>query len=98
MINGLIDWIRAEEWHHDRLHQQFERDPESDAGGDGSHPAPRPHVTDLAPWRMRPPGPHEHQNGAERKKDRISRGDKEYREDSKRPESSELGGERIAGG
>ncbi|MBA3255165.1 MAG: hypothetical protein H0T64_00755 [Pyrinomonadaceae bacterium] len=28
-------------------------------------PAPGPYVTDLAPWRTRPPDPHEHENGAE---------------------------------
>src|ERR1700730_1792886 len=51
MVGG-IDCRRAEEWHHDRLHQEFKRAAENDAGGQTAKPALRSHVADLTPWRM----------------------------------------------
>jgi len=52
------------------------------------------HVADVAPWRMRSPGPQKHQKAAEWFNDRRQ-DDDENRENSKRPESAQLRGDGI---
>src|SRR5262249_54438985 len=61
-----------------------------------------PRVADLAPWRARPPGPHQHQNGADWQNDIpceyiACETDGENREDSERPESAQASRETIVG-
>ena len=86
---GLVDRIGAEQRHHDRLHDELERDAEGDADGQGAHPAPGPDEAELAPRRVRPPSPHQHQERAERNEQQIAGEDDQDREDPERPESSQ---------
>jgi hypothetical protein len=60
----------------------------NDAAGQTAKPALGSHIADLTPRRMRTPGPHQHQNGAERFDDR-GQNDDENREKSDRPESAQ---------
>ena len=93
MVGG-IDFGGAQQRHHDRLQEEFKRTTENDADGQTSKPAPWSHVADVAPWRMRSPGPQKHQKAAERFNDRRQ-DDDENREKSQRPESAQLRGDRI---
>ena len=52
MMIGLVDWIRTEQRHHHRLHQQLERDAEHQPDSKVSDPASRPDEADFLPWRM----------------------------------------------
>src|SRR6476661_449888 len=60
MVGG-IDFGGAQQRHHDRLHQEFKHGAENDADSEAANPAPWSHVADVAPWRMRSPGPQKHQ-------------------------------------
>ena len=98
----LIDRIGAEKRHHDRFQQEFERDAESETDSQGAGPVLGPHVADVAPWRARPSGPHQHQNGADWHND-ITHVDiagednDENRDNSEGPESAQVRSEPIAG-
>ena len=92
----LIDRVGAEQRHHDRLHQKFERNAESNADGRCAGPALWPHVADFAPLSARRPDPYNHQHGAEGRNDQVTREDDENRDDSEQPKSAQASGERIS--
>ena len=86
---GLINRRRAEQRHHDRLHQELKGAAEKDAGDESARPTPRSHITDLAPRRAGERHPHQHKNGAERKKEKIPGEDNQDREDAEQTKSTQ---------
>jgi hypothetical protein len=72
--------IGDDERHHDRLHHELERDAEDDPEREAADPAPGPHVTDLAPWRMGPMRPQQHENRAEGLDDDVAQDDDDHRQ------------------
>ena len=95
MVGG-IDFGGAQQRHHNRLHQEFKRAAENDADSQTSKPTPRPHVADIAPWRVRSPSPQKHQKAAERFNSRRQ-DDDENREKPQRSKSAQLRGDGIVG-
>lgn len=93
MVGG-IDFGGAQQRHHDGLHQEFKHAAENDADGEAANPAPWSQIADVAPWRMRSPGPQKHQKAAEWF-NRRRQDDDQNREKSKRPESAQLPGDGI---
>ena len=55
VLVGGIDFGSTQQRHHDRLHQEFERAAVNGTDSQTSEPTFRPHVADVAPWRVRSP-------------------------------------------
>ena len=95
VVVGVVDRVRAEDGHDHRFHQKLEGDAGSDSNDDGCSPARRPREAQLAPGRARQPGPGQHQDAAQREKERVAREDDEERDEAEWAEAAQLLGQQI---
>jgi hypothetical protein len=93
-MKGVIDRIGAEQGHHDRFKEHFERDAETNSGDQSGSPASGAHIADLFPRRARQfrPGQNEYetQRGCQQ-----AGGDEDNGKNTERAEASEACGKAI---